>query len=238
MSPQEAPFAGRPSGCLRLLPAAAAMVVLAPPVAAVRAWRRWRRGRGVRIDIRRREAATGLGPAVELDVEVDVPADRRTELRRAFTEAVVRMAEGMPRRDLVVHLAYRVPTEPEPVVVPVGPLVQQLAERLHLALGQLELAGRTVLWLAMPRQVVLAREVDPFAYDPEAPGEPDRLIERAPVVWAMVVARTSDGPSERLRALVTVPPDRADVVAKLFEAMAASLSPGPDRGTADPSRSG
>jgi hypothetical protein len=91
------------------------------------------------------------------------------------------------------------------VAVPVGSTVQALAERFALSLGQHDLERRTAVWLALPRAVHIAGVLDPFAYDPEAEGEPHRLLAHAPARWSLVVAWAHGTASSRLRLLLLVP---------------------------------
>ena len=74
------------------------------------------------------------------------------------------------------------------------------------------LDGRTAVWLTLPRQRAVAEVLDPFGYDPEAPGEPQRLLTRPGVRWGMATSRLWVGPSVVHRILLYVPEsDRAAV---------------------------
>lgn len=219
-SPLETGAAG---GCRRTVGGAAALVVLAPLAAVARTVARLRRGRDVRIGWRAVPFETQAREAVLVDVDLDVPDTASARVRRELTDTVVRLAEGLRHGDDVYHLVYRVPTEPEPVSVPVGASVQALAERFALSLGQHDLEGRTAVWLALPRSVHLADVLDPFGYDPEADGEPHALLAKAPVRWALATAWRHGTVSTRLRALVVLPPVRHPMLEDLLGRLRARL---------------
>lgn len=203
-------------GCRRAVAGALALAVLAPVVAVVRAMARWRRGDDVRLSWHDEPFSAADGEARLVDVALDVPDVAGARLRRELTDTVVRFAERVRRPDDVYHLVYRVPTEPESVVVPVGASVQALAERFALALGQHDLEGRTAVWLAMPRAVHVAEVLDPFTYDPEADGEPRSLLARAPLRWALATGRRHGTVSTRLRMLVVLPAARQPLFEELL----------------------
>ena len=69
-----------------------------------------------------------------------------------------------------------------------------------------------MVWLTLPRQRAVAEVLDPFGYDPEASGEPERLLTRPEVRWGMATSRLWTGPSVVHRILLYVPDsDRAAV---------------------------
>jgi hypothetical protein len=102
-------------------------------------------------------------------------------------------------------------------VAPIGPRLQALGERFALALGQPELAGRTVIWLTLPRAVPPAQVLDPFHYDPEAEGEPEALLAGAPIRWAMATSYRGAGSSVVHRCLLYVPADAVTEIEALLE---------------------
>ena len=69
-----------------------------------------------------------------------------------------------------------------------GPQLQELGDRFHLALVDGAMAGRTVVWLTLPRGRRLVGLVDPFDYDPEQPDEPESMLRRSGLRWGMVTA--------------------------------------------------
>lgn len=158
------------------------------------------------------------------ELELDAPDAQESGLRRQLTEVAVRIAEMFAARRAVIHLLYRVPGEPDSIVVPVGPLVQSLGERLFLALTQHDLEARTMLWLALPRGLHVAQVADPMAYDPEAPGEPDRLVADSDAVWALALARAHGAASYVVRAVLFVPEADAARVGALLEDFKARLA--------------
>ena len=74
------------------------------------------------------------------------------------------MAEALapPGRRLYT-IIYRHPADPEPVVLAVGPQLQELGERFSLVLSQGALSGRTVVWLTLARDCALSEVLDPIS---------------------------------------------------------------------------
>jgi hypothetical protein len=140
-----------------------------------------------------------------VDLSIDVPQPSVDGFRTRLTDALVRVAETQRREDDVYHLIYREAALDEATVLPVGPLLQELGERVHLALGQTTLAGRTAVWLTLGRGERLVDVVDPFGYDPETPGEPEGLLRRSGMRWAMATAFALAGPSTVFRVALFVP---------------------------------
>jgi hypothetical protein len=102
---------------------------------------------GLRLERTRDDFPVGGGSAlVRIDTTADVPSAAVEAFRRRLTETVVRVAEGLRRPDDVYHLLYRDPSADETVVLPIGPQIQELAERLHLVLSLGPMAGRTAVW--------------------------------------------------------------------------------------------
>ena len=207
------------SGCLRSAAGMAGLVVLAPVALAVRRYRAWRRGSQLRVERTRGRLAVGDGePFVRIDLTADVPTSAAVEpFRRRLTEVVVRVAERLRRPDDVYHLLSRDPADGETVVLPIGPLVQELAERFFLVLGIRAMAGRTSLWLALASSRRVVDLVDPFGYDPEAEGEPERLLASSGMRWGMATSFAPRGASLLFRVVVYVPADAAATVEGLLE---------------------
>jgi hypothetical protein len=209
---------GTMAGCLRSAIGLAGLVVLAPFAIVVRSLRAWRRGPGLRLECRRGELAVGDGPPLaRIDTTADVPSAAVEAFRRRLTETVVRVAEALRRPDDVYHLLARDPSAEETDVLPVGPQIQELAERLHLVLGRPPMAGRTAVWMALPRSRRVAEFVDPFDYDPEAAGEPERLLAGSGMRWGMATGFAPGGPSVVFRIVLYVPADAAPTIEGLLE---------------------
>lgn len=205
--PTTVPEGDRSPGCLRLVAAGVALAVLAPVTALVRMWRRRRRPVRFRVSV---AGAVAAAPgATRLDLRAEVPSDQELAWRARLTDTVVRLAEALRSPDDVYHLLYRVPGEPEAVLVAIGPQLQELGERFSLALGQLELAGRTAVWLVLPRRCHVATVVDPFTADPEAAGEPDRLLTTPALRWGLATEWQRRDDALHLRLLADVPVDNA-----------------------------
>lgn len=205
--PTPVPEGDRAPGCLRMVAAGVALAVLAPVTALVRTWRRRRRPPRLRVTVA--EAVAAAPKDVRLDLRAEVSSDQELAWRARLTDTVVRLAEALRSPDDVYHLLYRVPVEPEAVLVAIGPQLQELGERFSLALGQLELAGRTAVWLVLPRRCHVATVVDPFTADPEAAGEPDRLLATPGVRWAMATEWRRRDDALHLRLLADVPAENA-----------------------------
>jgi hypothetical protein len=194
--------------------------VLAPVALAVRRYRAWRRGSELRIERSRGRLPVVDGePFVRIDLTADVPASAAVEtFRRRLTEVVVRVAERLRRPDDLYHLLFRDPADGgETVVLPIGPLVQELAERFLLVLGIRAMAGRTSVWLALASSRRVVDLVDPFSYDPEAEGEPERLLASSGMRWGMATSFAPRGASVLFRLVLFVPADVATSVEALLE---------------------
>ena len=181
---------------------AAAVIVLAPFAFVVRVWQRRRRGPDTRVQ--RRTDDRGDGAAV-IDLRIDVPASSAGDLRARLTDVVIRVAETLRAPGDVYHEVHRPLGVDETIILPVGPLLQELGERLSLSLGHAPLAGRTVVWLTLPRGLAPAELVDPFDYDPEAEGEPHAVMEHSDVRWGFATSHALTGPSVIYRVLLFVP---------------------------------
>lgn len=223
MTGEPGPLAGRDerAGCLRSGAAFIALAVLAPFALAVRAVRARRRGTDIRIGRAKSEVAGDEGGRlVRIDTSADVPTAAAEVFRRRLTDTVVRIAEALRRPDDVYHLIYRDRAAAETIVLPVGPLLQELGERVHLVLTDGGMAGRTAVWLALSRGRRLGELVDPFAYDPEGPGEPELLLRRAAMRWGMATAFATSGPTVIFRVVLHVPAESAQRVEALLDRLA------------------
>ena len=68
------------------------------------------------------------------------------------------------------------------------------------------------MWLALKRGHHLGEILDPVAYDPEAPGEPECVVRTAPITWALVLRRHRGAASTVFEAAFIVPEDHAEGV--------------------------
>lgn len=198
-----------PRGCLASVACALVLAVVAPAVVALRRWRTWRRGSGLRLEV------AGSTPAGEgrrrVEIGYDVPAAVAPAFRRRLTDAVVRVAEFLRRPDDAYHVVYRQAGDDEAVALPLGPRLQALGERLHLLLSRGSTAGRTVVWLALGRGRTLAELVDPVSCDPELQAERERLLAAADR-WAMASSWLVAGPSLLVRIVLVVPAEAETAV--------------------------
>jgi hypothetical protein len=184
----------------------AGLALLAPFAVLARQLAQWRRGSKLHLGWTEASLGdVGDGLVHRFDVIADVPHDRETAFRKALTDTVVRLAESMRRTDDIYHFAVRYVELGETTTLAVGPQLQELGERFALALTQGTLEGRTAVWLTLPRQRAAAEVLDPFAYDPEASGEPERLLTRPEVRWGMATSHLSAGPSVVHRILLYLP---------------------------------
>lgn len=200
------PGVGQRRGCVRGVIGFAGLALLAPFALATRTLAQWRRGSELRVGWTVAPLETAEGQFVHrLDLTADVPHGRESAFRVALTDTVVRLAEVMRLPDDIYHLAVRYPELAETTLLPVGPQLQELGERFALTLAQGTLEGRTVAWLALPRRVAVSEVLDPFGYDPDASGEPDRLLTLPAVRWGMAATYVRTGPSVVHRILLYVP---------------------------------
>jgi hypothetical protein len=116
------------------------------------------------------------GELRRFDLEFDVPKAAEPQFQPRFTDTIVRVAEALRLSDDIYHLVYRLPWDDEPVVIPVGPQLQELGERFSLVQAQSAMAGRTAVWLTLGRERSLSEIVDPISYDPEAAVDPRRPV--------------------------------------------------------------
>ena len=205
--PTPAEVGGRTPGCLRVAAGGLVLAVLAPAAALVRTWRRWRCPARRRVAI---SESTAAAPGrVRLELHAEVPAVEELGWRTRLTDAVVRLAESLRSADDVYHLVYRVPGEPEAVLLAIGPQLQALGERFSLALGQLELEGRTAVWPVLPRRCHVSMAIDPFAVDPEADEDRDRLLGLPELRWGLATAWVRRDGAFELRLLADLPASAA-----------------------------
>lgn len=198
-------------GCLSSVFGILSLVVLAVPVGLVRTWQSWRRGAEWRLGWKIRPADATSGP-LRIDLEADIPHQTTGDFPRRLTDTVIRIAELLRQPDDHYHLIYRDPAEPDAILLPIGPMLQGLGERLILALRQHELADRTTVWLTLPPRPAIAELVDPAAYDPDAAGEPEGLVEKTDARWAMATEWARIGPSTIYHLILWVPEDSASAV--------------------------
>jgi len=204
-------------GCLATGAGAAALAVLAPFVLAFQSWRVWRRGSEIRTKTDVEPLTNSAGADLRrFDLSLDVPRAAEPGFRRRQIDAVMRVAETLRVSDDVYRLAYRLPWDEEPVVIPVGPQLQELGDRFSLVQSQGTMAGRTAVWLTLGRDKALSEVVDPDTYDPEAYGEPERLLIHPDVRWSMATEWARVGPSLIFRLILVVPAGRADQVHDLL----------------------
>jgi hypothetical protein len=210
-----------PRGCLATSAGFLALIVISPFALVIRSWRAWRRGSEVRSTLESRPfASTAAGARRRIDLMLDVPPPAEPGFRRRLTDTIVRIAETLRRPDDVYNVVYRHPADPEPVVLPVGPQLQELGERFSLVLSQGALSGRTVVWLTLARDRALSEVVDPTASDPEAEGEPEALLATADAHWSMATEWARIGVSLVVRLIVVVPTDAENRVKTLLGSLA------------------
>lgn len=216
------PVPSAPSGgCLAAAAGTTALVLLSPFVFVIRWWRRWRRGGAVRWSIDVQPAAPGPeGARRRIDATLDLPEPVGREVHRRATAQVVRVADALRRPGDTYLAVYRLRSDPEPFLIPVGPQLQRLGERFLLTLSQGVLAARTVVWLALGSSTPPVEVVDPVTCDPEDPDELDRLLLLDAARWSMASSWARVGPSWILRAILVVPAPSAELVVPLLEELA------------------
>ncbi len=205
------PGGGEGPGCLVLAVRIAALGILGPVVALRRWVWRIRRGREDRSRVAEGPAVTAAGLR-RVDWTLDVPSAEERAARRRVTSALVRIAGTVSRPGDVYHLVHRPPGEPETELRAVGPQLQALGDRIHGHLSRSILEGRTSLWPALERGVFLAEHVDPVAFDPDAPGEPDAAMATLPCRWAFALAWQRQKASTVFRVALWVPQESVETV--------------------------
>ena len=207
-------------GCLGSTAGLVLLALISPFAFVVHRWHQWRRGTEVRVSVTSRAWEVDDGRVLQrVDATIDVPLAVETGYRRRITDAVIRTAEVLRRPDDAYTVVYRMPTDEEAVVLPLGPQLQGLGERFFLTLNQGTLAGKTIVWLAFGRGTSPGVVVDPMTADPGADGEPEGLLGISRARWTMATEWARVGPSLIVRLILVVPPDRADAVRKLLAAV-------------------
>lgn len=202
----------RGNGCLSHVFGLLSLVVLAIPAGLVRTWQARRRGTQWRIGRTSRPVSGRL----RIDLEADIPFRSAGDFPRRLTETVIRIAEHLRQIDDHYHHIYRDPAEPDAILLPLGPQLQELGERLILALRQSDLANRTAIWLTLPARPAIAELVDPATFDPDGDNEPDGIVEHTNARWAMATEWARIGPSTIYHVTLWVPEDSASTVETLL----------------------
>jgi hypothetical protein len=193
------------------------LVLLAPFAFVIRWWRRWRRGGDTRCAVDSQAVAAATDRARRrFDLTLDHPEPVPRDVHRRTTAVVVRIADVLRRPGDTYHAVYRLPTDPEPYLVPVGPQLQELGERFLLTLSQGALAGRTVVWMTLDSAVAPAEVADPTTCNPENRNETDALLMSPAVRWSMASSWARVGPSWVLRLILVVPEPSAEGVEALL----------------------
>ncbi len=205
---------GAPSGCLRAVVSLPALIVLAPVAALVRTISRWRRGKAPRVEWRWGAVTTGDGRSMaRLQAGVDVPFD--IDGSRMLTEATVRLAEILGTGDEVYHMIHGEPGGDGEVALPLGPLIQALADRFYLTGRRSALEGFPVMWIALPRKVSLGEVLHGKEDSIEAV---PRMLQM-PLYWGMVVIRRIGSASVRYHLDLVVPEDAVEEVERALAPM-------------------
>jgi hypothetical protein len=200
---------GGRGGCLSAAGALVTIIILSPLAVAVRFVRRLRRGETTRIRTERSDFTDRLA---RIDLSVDAVQSRVETTRSSATDVAVRVAESLLRADDVVHMLSRDAAAEETVIVPIGPRVHELGDRFHLALAQGSLAGRTAVWVALPRSRRVVELIDPDSYDPDAEGQLEGLMENSEIRWAVATSFASDDVSTLYRLAFFIPVDSVGTV--------------------------
>lgn len=203
-------------GCLSYAFGFLALMVLAVPAALLRTWQAWRRGADWRIGWTCRPV-TASGNRIRIDLETDIPLGDTGNFPKRLTDTVIRIAEHLRQPDDHYHHIYRDPAESDAILLPVGPQLQELGERMILAIRQTDLAHRTAVWLTLPARPAIAELVDPATYDPDAEGQPEGLVEDTDARWAMATEWARVGPSTIYHVILWVPEESASAVETLLE---------------------
>jgi hypothetical protein len=200
------PFATPKRGCVVAAVGAGVLAILAPWVAAIRWWRRLKRGGKPRFLI---EESASRGDRTRFDLRLDLPAPVELADQRRITNAVVRVAEVLaPGCGSYVAL-YRRGGDLEATLQAIGPRLQEFGERFMLLLTQGPLNGRNVVWLALDSTTAAGDVIDPLACDPEDAGTLEELLDHPKARWTMACSRSHDGPSWLLRLIVVAPSSAA-----------------------------
>jgi hypothetical protein len=197
------------------------LVMIAPAAMFIQRLRRWRRGTEIRATIHQTPLTTTAGADVcRLDLGLDIPSPAEPGFCRRLTDVVVRIADSLHRVDDVYNVIYRLPSDPEPVMLALGPHLQELGDRFFLVLSQSALAGRTVVWLTLGRERPLAEVVNPIGFDPEATNQLEALLAHPNLRWSMATEWARVGPSLVIRLVLVVPTEDLNMVRELLSAFA------------------
>ena len=207
-------------GCLSYAFGLLSLVVLAIPAGLVRTWQMWRRGSDWRIDWTARPMADASG-RLRIDLDAEIPFRSAGDFPKRLTGTVIRIAEHLRQSGDHYHHIYRDPAEPDAILLPLGPQLQELGERLILALRQSELANRTAVWLTLPSRPAIAELVDPATYDPDSNGEPDGIVTHTNARWAMTTEWARVGPSTIYHVILWVPAEDARGVQTILSRLSA-----------------
>ncbi len=206
-------------GCLRALVAAPALAVLAPMAALFRSWARRRRGSAI-VATSHVEPFERTEPGwVKISASIDIPHSIAGVV--LMTRCVVRIAEGLAGGGEIFHLVHREPGREETIAVPLGSSVNDLAERFALSCGRSILDRRTLVWPIFARGHHLGEFIDPVAYDPEAPGEPEATLRTAPITWAMILKRHRGTASTIFDLDFIIPQQQAERVVAILNRLSA-----------------
>ncbi len=184
--------------------------MLAPVAALYRSWTRWRRGPEVVVTSHIEAFERSEAGWTRVVASVDFP--HSLDGGHLITRSVVRIAENLGGDGEVFHLVHREPGRQETIVVPLGSTINDLAERLVLSCRRSILDGKTLVWPALPRGRHLGEFIDPVTYDPEALGEPEHLLQTAPITWALVLRRHRGAASTVFEMAFIVPDRQAECV--------------------------
>lgn len=204
--------------------AAGAMVLamIAPVALFMQRLKRWRRGTEIRATIHQTPRTTTTGADVcRLDLRLDIPPPAEPGFCRRLTDVVVQIADSLHRADDVYNVIYRLPSDREPVVLALGPHLQELGDRFFMVLSQGALAGRTVVWLTLARERPLSEVVDPIEFDPESTSQLEALLAQPDLRSSMATEWARVGPSLVIRIVLVVPAEAQEVVCDLLSAIAA-----------------
>jgi len=178
---------GTDRGCLRLALAGPFLLIAAPVVASLRFFARLRRGKEQRIRVGDAAVIPGSsGDMKRIRGVIDFPSG--VDVCRELTSAAARLASRVGRGGFH-YVLYRDKGSDENVVTGIGPAIQEFAERFLITCRRSSLEDRSVLFLAVGREIEIGRYLDPGGYDPDASGEPEGLFRRMPFQWGLVMLR-------------------------------------------------
>ena len=156
-----------------------------------------------------------LGPVLREGLVVELPGGHGIQTQ-VEVDGQVEIAEHLRIADDHYHHIYRDPAEHDAILLPLGPQLQGLGERLILALRQSDLANRTAVWLTLPAVPAIAALVDPATIDPDGADELDDLVEQTGARWAMATEWARIGPSTIYHVILWVPEKSAPAIDSLL----------------------